>query len=239
VGNNASFRIAVAARVVRRWLTRASAGLAAAILLYAAAGLSGGLIPSGGTPADAAGDVTVWVESNGVHTGIVVPKVAAGIDWRPLVPARDLRDPRYGAHAYLSFGWGERDFYLNTPSWWDVRPRTVLAAALGSDRTLMHVDHLARPAPDSGARPIRLTTAQYRRLAGFIRNSFAGGVGTGGALPGYFGWDAFYPARGRYSAVRTCNSWTGEALRAAGVRVGWWTPFPVTVTWWFPADGPR
>ena len=46
-------------------------------------------------------------------------------------------------------------------------------------------------------------------------------------------WDAFYDATGRYSAVRTCNEWVGEGLRRAGVRVGRWTPFPVTVLNWF------
>ena len=54
-----------------------------------------------------------------------------------------------------------------------------------------------------------------------------------GGLAGYFGYDAFYEGTGRYSAVRTCNSWTGAALAAAGIRVGAWTPFPVTVLWWF------
>ncbi|MEJ8631383.1 DUF2459 domain-containing protein [Sphingomonas sp. I4] len=38
--------------------------------------------------------------------------------------------------------------------------------------------------------------------------------------------------KGRYSAAHTCNNWTGNALAAAGVRMGWWTPFPWTVMRW-------
>ena len=53
------------------------------------------------------------------------------------------------------------------------------------------------------------------------------------AYRGYAGYDAFYTARGHYSAIRTCNAWTGDALRYAGVRIGRWTPFPVTVMRWF------
>ena len=40
--------------------------------------------------------------NGGIHTGIVVPKQAAGVDWRPLMPAGHLADPRYGAYDYLS-----------------------------------------------------------------------------------------------------------------------------------------
>ena len=77
---------------------------------------------------------------------------------------------------------------------------------------------------------IVVTPAQYRRLAAYIRASFRDG---GARYRGYAGYDAFYDANGRYDAVRTCNSWTGDALRFAGVRVGAWTPFPVTVMGWF------
>lgn len=223
-------RAGVAATWPRR-VAQAFAALLAVLGLYVLAGLVGGLIPAnaGWRPA-AHGDVTVWVESNGIHTGIIVPKVAAGVDWQGLARPEHLADPRYGRWSHLSFGWGERAFYLETPTWWDVRPATVLAAAFGSKRTLMHVDHLPRPRFGDGARPIQLSAAQYRRLAAFIRASFADRPG---AIRGYGAYDAFYEARGRYSAVGTCNAWTGAALRAAGVRVGRWTPFPITVLWWF------
>jgi uncharacterized protein (TIGR02117 family) len=77
-----------------------------------------------------------------------------------------------------------------------------------------------------------LRPEEYRRLTTFISASFAK---FGEMRSGYARYDAFYPATGRYSAVRTCNAWTGEALRAAGVRIGRWTPFPSTVMRWLPA----
>lgn len=215
-----------------RLLLRGIVALAAAIALYGAAGVVGGAIPANRAwrpPAPAAG-VTIWVESNGIHTSLILPKVAAGIDWRDLAQARDLADPRYAAFPYAAFGWGERAFFLETPTWRDVRPATVLAAALGSTRTLIHVDHVPRPQPGDGARPIVLRPDEYRRLAAFVRASVAGRPA---ALRGYGPNDAFYTARGRYSALRTCNAWTGEALRVAGVRVGRWTPFPGGVMDWF------
>lgn len=197
---------------------------------YGLAGLIGGAVPSNADWREPADGIEIWVESNGVHTGFVVPKVAAGVDWRGRLRGEHLRDPRYARHRYAAFGWGERDFYVKTPTWWDLSPRTVAAAATGSDRVLLHVDHLARPGEDARSRRVVLRPAEYRRLAAFIEASFAPG---GRALRGYGAYDVFYEARGHYSGIATCNAWTGDALRRAGVRVGAWTPFPVTVMWWF------
>ncbi len=226
---NVSIRNARMTRAVAS-LKRVVAGLGAIIVLYLAAGLIGGAIPVNRGWREPANGVTIWVESNGVHTGIVVPKLAAGVDWRTLAKPGDLGDSRYAGYDHLSFGWGERAFYLETPTWWDVRPATVLAAAIGSARTLVHVDHVPAPAESASVRRIVVTPEQYRRLAAYTAASVQAG---GGVERGYFGYDAFYEGTGRYSAVWTCNSWTGAALAAAGVRVGAWTPFPVTVMWWF------
>lgn len=194
---------------------------------YAFAGLVGGAIPSGGGAPPATG-IRIYVEDNGIHTGIVVPRAAAGVTFDDLVRPGDLADSRYAAHGWRSFGWGERGFYLGTPTWADVKPTTILAAATGSDAVVMHVDHLPDPAGQRGVYPVTLTPDQYRRLAAHIRASFAPGP----AIPGYGPSDVFYPARGRYSAIATCNAWTGAILRASGVPMGAWTPFPVTVTAW-------
>ena len=209
-------------------LARAAIALTLLVLGYVAVALIGGSLPANAGWQPPAEGVTVWVESTGIHTGLVMPKVAAGVDWRGLTPAADLADPRYGRWGYLAIGWGEKGFYLGTPTWREVRPGLILRALAGSDETLMHVEHVPGPAPDD--RAIVLTPAQYRRLAAFVAASFRPG---GRRYPGYDANDVFYDARGRYDAARTCNSWTGDALRRAGVRVGRWTPLPITVTGWF------
>lgn len=217
-------------RNVARTLAVAAAWIGLLLYGYAAAGLIGGAIPANRDWRAPGHGVRIFVESNGVHVGIVVPKVAAGVDWRPLLRPDHLRAPRYAGYDHASFGWGDAVFYLNTPTWWDVRPGIVAAAATGSERTLVHVDHVPAPRPGTDVRAIVLTADQYRRLAAFIRASIAPGAAH---RPGYGPNDAFYTARGRYSALRTCNAWVGEALRHAGVRIGAWTPFPATVLWWF------
>lgn len=218
-----------------RRATDALLTFAALILAYGAAGLVGGSIPANAGWRPPAHGVTIYVESNGVHTDLVVPVVVAGIDWRGLIRPGDIADPRYAAYDHLAIGWGEARFYRETPHWRDVRPLTVLHAAFGSDETLVHVEHIPAPPTGPETRPIVLTDQQYRRLAAFIQASFA--HVPPGTRPkifhGYGAFDAFYSGFGRYDGLMTCNAWTGAALRAAGVRVGRWTPFAVTVIGWF------
>lgn len=221
---------AAALTMVARLLRRMVIGVVLVILAYVAAALVGGSIPVNAGWRPPAGGVTIWVEDNGIHTGLVLPKVAAGVDWRGFAPAGDLVDKRYGGYDHVAIGWGEHAFYLETPSWAEVRPGTVMWAALGSDRTLLHVEHVPAPADSIPVRRIVLRPAEYRRLAAFILATRAPGRRR---WRGYGPNDVFYAGVGRYHALRTCNSWTGAALAAAGVRVGWWTPLPVTVMGWF------
>ena len=172
--------------------------------------------------------VTVFVEDNGIHTSIVLPKRAAGVNLAAAFPTDDIADPRYGGWGHVAVSWGERGFFVGTPTWWDVRPATVLRAAAGSDATVLHVEHVAPPVADRGVRPLVLRPGEYRRLAAFVLASRRNGA----AVRGYGGYDAFYPARGRYDAVHTCNDWTGRALAFAGVRTGRWTPTSGAVMAW-------
>ena len=209
--------------------------VATALLLaaYGAAGMIGGSIASNPGWRAPANGVPIFIEANAVHSAIIVPKVAAGVDWRPVARAADLGDARFANEEYLAIGWGQHRFFLETPAWADVRLSTVLAASLGSDKTLVHVDHLPRPIVGGHVRAIVLRPYEYRRLAAFITASMKP---RGRRYHGYGDWDAFYEGRGHYDALTTCNSWTGNALRYAGVRIGMWTPFPVTVLGWFGPD---
>ena len=201
-----------------------------ALYLYVIAGLVGGALPAASAPRPREG-VTIWVENNGVHTGLVLPLAAAGVDWRPIAQAGHLRDPRL-ASRWLAFGWGDRDFFLNTPTWADVNAGTAIAAAIGSSRTIVHLEHIRRPQAGPDVRAVVLRPDEYRRLAAFVRASIDTRGGRLRWRHGYGAFDAFYVGTGRYSALATCNEWTGEALRRAGVRMGRWTPFPASVMAW-------
>lgn len=210
-------------------------GLVAVVLLiavmaqgYWVAGWIGAALEAPGAEARAASGIAVFVEDNGIHTGIVLPKRLLTPRLAARFAAADLSDPRYGRHDWLAIGWGDRAFYIDTPSWRDLSLTTVAAAAIGSDATVLHVEHVPPPVAGGRVRRVLLRPDQAERLIAFIDAT----LGEGHAVPGYDAWDAFYSARGHYSAIRTCNGWTGEALAAAGVPMGRWTPFSGTVMWW-------
>ncbi|MCW3847246.1 TIGR02117 family protein [Sphingomonas sp. LB-2] len=215
-------------RGLAKFVGRLLATFAGIIVGYALAALAGGAIPVNSGWTQPGSGVRIYVIDNGVHTDLVLPMVAQGVDWRDLVKPGDLADPKQAGHPYLSFGWGDRDFYLNTPSWSQVSPVRVASALAGMGRTVLHVAHL--PAPEAGPhmRSVILRPDEYRRLAAYVRGTF----GDGPSVHGYGNNDAFYEAKGGYSAIRTCNQWTGGALREAGVKMGWWTPFPFAVMIW-------
>jgi uncharacterized protein (TIGR02117 family) len=213
---------------------RAAAALVAVPILYFLAVLVLGLVPANPGWREAKAGVTVFVRTNGVHTWIMVPKVSSEMDWRPLVPGAHLRDAGWGAGDHVAFGYGNRTFYLETPTWGDLTMKNAFLAAFGQGRSLVHADHDHRPRPNDHQRPITLSRDEYRRLAAFIRASFQSDA-QGRTLPligrGYGGSDMFYEAVGPYSAVYTCNQWTGRALRRAGVRMGVWTPLSQSIMW--------
>ena len=201
---------------------------------YVVAALILGLVPANVGWQEPERGVDIFVRTNGVHTWIVVPKINAIMDWRPYAPGEHLKDPRYGNADHVAFGYGNREFYLNTPTWGDLSPRTAALALFGSGPTLLHVEHDHQPRPDQDTRPLTITPDQYRRLAAYIRARFQLD-GNGETMPligrGYNRWDVFYEAQGGYSFVMTCNEWTGRALRHAGIRTGLWTPLSQNIMW--------
>ena len=190
-------------------------------LLYLLAVAVGGVLSANADWEEAEEGVTIFIRTNGVHTWIMVPTVNADADWRRLADASHIRDPRL-AGDYLAIGFGNRDFYLNTPTWADLSPRTAIAAAVGGGPSLILVDHETDPVEDAYTTRLVVTRDQYRRLVRYIADSFQVDE-QGRTMPligrGY-GWsDTFYESRRAYHLVRTCNEWTGEALRTAGVRM--------------------
>lgn len=217
---------------ILRWL---GIGVLAATLVFALAGWIGSSIPRNSgwqepLPMQSR-HVEVLIGSNGIHTEIVMPLVTPEMDWRATFPASDIiaADRPY---THVAVSWGERDFFLETPTWADVNPLTVISAMLGGDAVL-HVAHYVRPAPSSDYRPLRLRPEEYRALVSAILDHLPPD-GERVLYPGYGAHDVFYSARGTYHIGNTCNQWTSDQLARAGAITGWWTPFPGGVMKWVP-----
>ncbi|MFL6734580.1 MAG: DUF2459 domain-containing protein, partial [Sphingomicrobium sp.] len=81
---------------------------------------------------------------------------------------------------------------------------------------------------------IRLRPEEYRRLWTAIRSDFEADEHRRAIHvrdSGYGPTDTFYRATGKASAIRTCNSWTADRLRLAGVKTSLWPPFVQGLLW--------
>lgn len=230
--------VAPPVRRLIRWTGRAALGLFGLLVAYCLAAWIGSSIPRNADWHEPAANdpdaVPIMVETNGVHTALVLPLVTPERDWRPIFPDSDVAAPGPG-YTHVAISWGEKQVFLDTPTWWDLRPWTVLRiVGIGGDGVL-HVAHYIRPAPADDIRPLRVTHGEYARLVAAIDRSLPRSPRV--RYPGYGPQDVFYDAPGHYTVDNTCNQWTSNVLAAAGVKTGWWTPMAGGVMKWVPPPG--
>ena len=231
----------MAATPLRR-LTRAAlavvAALVAIVVAYLLAAWIGSSIAQNGEFTQAQDGIDILVETNGTHTGIVVPVVSPEHDWRETFPSAHLPTPSGEMPTHLAIGYGEREVFLEVPTWGDLPPTTALRIATTGGEPVMRVSHYVRPAASENYRPLRISRAQYRRLVSAIEAHLPPQPETGREiLTGTYADDAYYDALGRYTMGNTCNSWVGARLADAGVEMGLWTPLAGGVMKWIPEPG--
>lgn len=207
--------------------------IAGLVVIYLAAAVIGTVWTTGGSAiAAAGGSHTLYVLSNGFHSDIALPVEAgqppAGL---PVAP-EDLPGELTDTH-YLIVGWGSETAYTSLPALSDLTARIAFKALL-FDRSVMHVLPYSGAFHGDGVYRLELDDAQYRRLLGFVSNTFSTSEDNraellDGITQGF--GDVFYRANPRFSLFYGCNAWTGEALRQAGVDVGRWTPFAQSIEW--------
>ena len=147
----------------------------------------------------------------GWHAGIVLPRSELG-------PMGHLLD-RYPRANYLSFGWGNRRFYMAA------RPRSgdALGALLPSPSALF-VQAASSPAglsaSDARIHWVCLDREELWRADRYIESSLFRPDGRPVDLgPGPLPESHFYASSAHYSSAHTCNTWTLAALQYAGLPV--------------------
>jgi uncharacterized protein (TIGR02117 family) len=201
--------------------------LCVGLVLIAFAVAAGTVLPRGHADDIAANSRPILVLKNPIHTDIALP-----VDAELLARFSFLRDSGLDIDnpglAYLIIGWGGRSFYTETPTWADLKPVPVLKS-FTLDQSVMHVALAGQiPLTDASVTALNISDDGYRSLLGFIEASFSRPQGNPVPLLGksYGSDDAFFEANGYFNALLGCNTWTAAALRAAGIKTGWWTPLP-------------
>lgn len=170
--------------------------------------------------------VETYILTNGVHTDLVVPIKTAYMDWSQEIPFENTLSKR-NDFKYLSVGWGDKGFYLDTPTWADLKFSTAFRAAFWLSESAMHCTFYDKMTLGKDCKKIMMTPEQYARLTAFIKEKFdrdaRGKVVFINTKSVYGKNDAFYDAKGRYSFLETCNTWSNEGLKKAGQKAALWT----------------
>ncbi len=197
------------------------------IILYILAGMVGSLIPVNINQPSEEKEFEIFIQSNGIHTDIVMPVKNDIVNWLSFVDPAHTRAGNVD-YAFVAFGWGDLGFYEQTPEWKDLKPGIALRALFLDTPAAMHVNYRHYIIENEQTISIKLTPAQYKSLAEFISKSFSQNEsGMPRNIPNlhYSQNDAFYHAEGSLTLLRTCNTWTNSALKYAGLRASLWTPF--------------
>lgn len=173
-------------------------------------------------------DVAIYILTNGDHTDVVLPIKTQLIDWSQKVKFAHTIG-KDTAFKYVALGWGDKGFYLNTPTWSQLKFSVAFKAATGLSSAAIHATFYKAMKEDKRCVKILIDKDQYKKLISYIILSFI--IDKDGHLLNikthaqYGRDDAFYDAKRVYSIFYTCNTWANDALKAAGLRACVWTPF--------------
>ena len=162
---------------------------------------------------------TIYLSSNGVHLEIIIQK-------QDLIPSI-LEGQIYNDNAqYFSFGWGDKNFYAETPTWEDFNLLNGLEALFLVSPSLLHVTR--HSAIKEHWIAIKINQEQLKKINRYINNTFKlDHQQQKIVLPGlgYNKNDDFYEAMGNYTCFYTCNSWVNSGLKQSAIKSCIWTPY--------------
>ena len=213
------------------------------VLTYAAIVVAG-LTPCNEDFEEAIDGIEIFISTNAVHAEFILPVDTDTIDWRDVFPARcfptDTSDARH-----IAIGWGEENFFLETPTWADLKLSTVSHALLTPSGACIHATMKTSVSETPDRRSVRISKKQYGDLVRYIcrqlkRDSPEIIDSEATVIPdeSYGSRDAFFKAHGTYHCLNTCNTWVGRGMAVAGMRVGRLTPMPRTVFLYLPPPNP-
>lgn len=170
--------------------------------------------------------IEIFVKSNGAHTDFIVPVKNEVYDWQTLASTDHTVAKDTNVH-FVALGWGDKGFFLETPTWGDLKFSTAFKALFALSTSAMHVEFRSKaPKLSESCKSIKISPEQYQQLVNYVTNSFTKDS-NGQVIPianaHYDKHDAFYEAKGSYHLFKTCNEWTRKGLSTAGVRCSCWS----------------
>lgn len=173
-------------------------------------------------------EVSIFIITNGVHTDLVMPVKNEQIDWSKEIKFENTIK-KDTVMKYIALGWGDKGFYLETPTWADLKFSTAFKAAFALSSSAIHATFYKGMKEGKDCVKINISKEQYSRLIKYIQSSFKadskGHYINIKSNANYGADDTFYEAKGSYSLFHTCNTWANKGLKECGQRACLWTPF--------------
>lgn len=171
--------------------------------------------------------VEIYLLSNGVHTDLVLPIRNKHKDWSEAIPFEHILS-KDSLMRYIAFGWGDRQFYLETPTWAELKFGTAVKALFVPSSAAMHVTFYKYMAENENCKKVSISYLEYNKMIRYIEDSFRSNKEGGFTLIrnlSYGDDDCFYEANGKFHLFYTCNTWTNNGLKHSGLKASVWTPF--------------
>lgn len=176
-------------------------------------------IPINNEEGHSAKNNSIYLNSNGIHLNIIIPKNQ--LDSKLLEGLKYLKND-----AYFAFGWGDKDFYLNTPTWNDLTFNNAFQALFLKSSVLIHLTRYSTVEEDWVE--IKVNQNQLDKINLYIYKTFYVDLSHKKIIlnnRGYSYNDDFYEALGSFSCFKTCNSWVNSGLKESDIKACLWTPF--------------
>jgi len=161
----------------------------------------------------------VFISTNGIHLDIIIP--------RKLITKRLQQELQLlESIEYISFGWGDKEFYLETPTWNDLKISTAFKAVFLNSESAIHLTYYFKKY--GHWKKIRICKIQLELLVHYLDKSFKRVEGKRLVeiqQSGYMKYDKFYDATGNFSCIQTCNNWVNKGLKEAKIKTSIWSPF--------------
>jgi uncharacterized protein (TIGR02117 family) len=151
-------------------LKRGLQGISLAVALRFLVALVG-LIPVNNDLAAASDGIEILVTSNPVQADVVLPIESAVVNWRDQFPAECFSGDTQSA-THVAIGWGDKGFFLQTPTWNDLKMSTAANALFWPSPTCLHVTMKSSVTTNQNTRSVRISRQQYAELVDFVIHSF-------------------------------------------------------------------
>ncbi len=162
---------------------------------------------------------SIFLKTNGVHLDLALPKDKMNDELLKGILEVEKTN-------YIAFGWGDENFYINTPTWADLTFSNAFSALFLNNSSLIHITKYYQPRKKWIEIPV--SKEEFQKLENYLLSHFI--IDKNGQKilledKSYTSNDDFYKAKGSYSCFKTCNTWINTGFKTAGLKSSYWTPF--------------